>query len=111
MNVYILLQLYLNRLDDYKFTNVWEKRFMGNLFNVIAIIFVIFVLLIIGVGVLFNSIGGFLLALLMMGIFFFVLGYFLFAHFMLFLAKNNQRYLAIKMNQDSNTINYDNVVN
>lgn len=110
MNLYYFVQKYLDRKDDYNFGIAWEQKFMGRISKIISIIFIIYVMIVIGFGILINGNGGFLLALLSMGTMGILLGYFLFVQFIRFLAINNERYMRIKMNQQENTFNYDNVI-
>ena len=111
MNLFFVIQKYLDRLEDYKFTHVWEKRFMNKLSNIVLGLFFLYLFIVIGIGYVISVQLGFLFALLMMGSIALVLGYYLVVHFITFLAKNNERYLRVMMNQNENTINYDNVVN
>lgn len=112
MNLFYLLQKQMDRMDDYKFSQVWERRYLKNLMNVIGILGIIFVVIVFAIGFLANYLAGFLIAVLVMGSVGLILGYYMVVHFIVFLAKNNERYMKIMTNQNnSSNINYDNVVN
>ena len=110
MNIYFLLIWRLKRLDDYKFLEVWENRYLRNMKRIISALFLFYVIVTIGVGMVFGEVNFLtgLLALLLVGM---VLGYYMVVHFIKFLAIQNERYFRIKMGGPSNSINYDNVVN
>lgn len=112
MNLYYFLQLYLNRLDDYKFKSVWEKHFMNRLGRFISIIGLLFLVIVFALGAITSNAIGFLSALLVMIMAFMIIGYYLVIGGIKFLAINNERYMRIIMGGNINeTINYDNVVN
>ena len=105
-----LFQKYLNRLDDYKFTNFWETKFIGHTrgYSLTALIYfvvgfgLIFELLMIGNESVFFAVIAFLFLLGTYGIFI--------RSILRFLALNNQRYLQIKGGFQTETFNRDNVV-
>ena len=111
MNIYFLLQYYLDKQTDHKFVSFWEKRFIGKLGTVFTVLGIIYLVIVFGLSAVVNSYGGFLLAILLMFSIGAVLGYYMVVHFIKFLAKNNERYFTIKTGFNNNTINYDNVVN
>ena len=109
MNIYFLFMWRLKRLDDYKFLEVWENRYLKNIKRIISGLIIIYMVLTIGTGILLgevNFITG-LMAMILVGM---VLGYYMVVHFIGFLAVENERYFRVKMGQQTNTINYDNVV-
>lgn len=110
MNIYFFFMWRLKRLDDYKFLEIWENRYLKHMRSIITGLFIFYLVVSIGAGMVFgevNFLTGFL-AMTFVGV---VLGYYLVVHFIQFLAIENDRYFRIKMGQSSNSINYDNVVN
>ena len=110
MNIYFLFMWRLARLDDYKFLEIWENRYLKQMKSIITGLFIFYVVVSIGVGVWFGEVN-FLTGLLAMFLVGTILGYFMVVHFIQFLAIENDRYFRIKMGQQTNSINYDNVVN
>lgn len=112
MNIYFILQKHLDRMKDHKFKQVWVDKWMNKIPNIISILFVVYIVVVIGLGILINSAAGFFSALLGMVTFGFILGYLMVIHFIQFLAKNNERYMNIMMGQNNQeAFSYDNVVN
>ena len=109
MNIYFLFMWRLARLDDYKFVDIWESRYLKRMKSIITGLFIFYLALCIGVGVLAGEVN-FLTGLLAMGLVGMLLGYYMVIHFIKFLAIENDRYFRIKMGQQTNTINYDNIV-
>ena len=110
MNIYFFFIWRLKNLDDYKFLQVWENRYLKNMRRIISGLIILYLVLTIGTGIAFgeiNFITGFM-AMILVGV---VLGYYMVVHFIQFLAIENERYFRIKMGGQSNSINYDNVVN
>ena len=110
MNLFYFVQKYLNRLEDYKFVQVWENKIMNNMRRFVSTIFIIYIVIVVGIGALVNIDLGFFWALLIMMFFGAWLGYLTFIQFIRFLAINNERNMRIKMGTGGSGINYDNVV-
>ena len=110
MNLYFILEWYLNRLNEHTFIERWETRYIGNPRRLIRISFIIYLIIVflltnyvttntnIFIGVLFFGSFGLLFAGL------FVISY------LRFMAKMNMRYMQIKTGTNSD-IDYSNVVN
>lgn len=109
MNIYFFFIWRLARLNDYDFLHIWEKRYLNRMKSIITGLFILYLVLTIGVGVLFGEVN-FLSGLLAMFLVGMVLGYYMVLHFIKFLAIENDRYFRIKMGQSTDSINYDNVV-
>jgi hypothetical protein len=109
MNIYFLFIWRLKRLDDYKFLEIWEQRYLNHMRQIISGLIILYLVLTIGTGIVFgevNFITG-LMAMIFVGM---VLGYYMVVHFIGFIAVENERYFRIKMGQQNSSINYDNVV-
>lgn len=109
MNIYFFFIWRLKQLDDYKFINIWENRYLKHMKQIISGLIIFYLVMTIGAGIAFGEVN-FLTGLFAMVLVGMVLGYYMLIHFIQFLAIENERYMRIKMGQSNNTINYDNVV-
>jgi uncharacterized membrane protein len=109
MNIYFLFMWRLQRLEDYKFLEIWENRYLRHMKQILSGLIILYLILTIGTGIALgevNFVTG-LMGMILVGM---VLGYYMVVHFIGFIAVENERYFRIKMGQQENTINYDNVV-
>ncbi len=107
-----LFSRYLKKLDDYKFTSLWEKRVQGKgRFYFLGL----FIYYIIAVGVitqilLYGSSSVFFDIILTMFVIF-IYGYYLIRNLLRFIALENNRYMQIKMGHQTESFSKNNVVN
>lgn len=111
MGLYYFMKLYLDKQSDQRFLHLWEKYVINNLSRFLLVIFTIYVAVMVLLGYIISVVFGFFLTWFLLIIIGLYLGYDLIVETIKFLANNNQRYLLIKTNNNSNGINYDNVVN
>jgi len=107
-----LFSRYLNHLDDYKYTSLWEKRIQG---KGRYYFFGLFIYYIIAVGIisqilLYGSSTIFFDIILTMFVMF-IYGYYFIRNIVRFIALENNRYMQIKMGHQTESFSKSNVVN
>ena len=110
MSFFYFLDKYLDKLTDINFQVKWRKYFHDNLSRSISTLFFLWILIIIGVGVVFIKAVGLFFGLILMLFFSGYFAYILIFQFLRFLAKHNTRYVQSQIFNESNTINYEDVV-
>ena len=110
MNFFYFLDKYFDKLNDFKFQVTWRKYFHDNLNKSISTIFFLWVLILIGFGVLFIKLVGVFFGLVLSIFFSGYFAYIVVFQFLRFLAKHNTRYIQSEIFSEKNTINYEDVV-
>ncbi len=106
-----LFQKYLNRLDDYKFTNRWEHKILPKqrLYWLGAVIYYFIAIGVINELLLWGNDSLFFAIIVIMFVAVIYGGYFI-RSILRFIALNNQRYFQIKTGFQQSSFSKDNVV-
>ena len=110
MNIFYLLQKYLDKKNDVEFRITWEKLIQSRIKTFIGIVFLIWLLSTALLGYLFSLLVGVFFAIVLLFFFGAYIAYVLFIQTSKFLAINNTRYIQSKIDLDENVINYEDVV-
>lgn len=110
MNLYFILEWYLNKMTDQKFLLVWETKYLQNPRKLIriSVFFYLLIVLLLSNYVSMNT--GIFIGILFFGSFGVVFAILFFVSYLRFMSNMNMRYLGIKSGTN-NDIDYSNVVN
>lgn len=109
MNLYFIVDWYLNKMNDNKFKDIWERKYLKGARRTVSISFLLYLFTLI---VLTNMVTGgtnWFLGLLFFFSFGFMFGVLVIFNYLRFMARQNMRYFQI-MSGSNSDINYDNVV-
>ncbi len=109
MNLYFISDWYLNKMDDNKFKEIWERKYIRGAKRVISISFLLYILVLLQLTVMVSGGTNWFIAVLFFFSFGFMFGVFVLFNYLRFMARQNTRYFLI-MSGTNSDINYDNVV-
>jgi len=110
MNLFYLLQKYLDKKNDIEFRITWEKLVQSRVKQFIGVVFLLWLLSTSILGYLFSLLVGTFFAIVLIFFFGAYIAYLIFVQTLRFLATNNSRYVQSKMEMNENVMNYEDVV-